>query len=506
MSRKAFGSNDIAIRTNGAGPLYQMAILRFLQCSFDSGPPWRPSACAASHGGCDGSFGRRPWQALDKGFSWRTLWRKDPSDRLLRGHHGEIHPARSAQHHHRHRLCRSSTTAAKPRSRRTWPSPSRPAVAACRSSPTVGTLHRRCSSAAVVLPPAGSARYDPGRRVHRGRAHRGALRGVRRASWWVTPTRGRPLRNRRKIAHSPGLRAATEIREAEELGARSSRCSPAIRSAGPGFVKSMLWARVPLDAHHADGRRAGDASSTAWFKAGVAAVGIGGISSGRHRRRRLRRAASRQDRGGPGVDSRDPGPSEIGHASLRASGPFIVSSPSRGPTLDSLHTVAGNGPLHFGQHGPLVDHGGVTRRLLHQDAVRGALPHWRSPGPCPSGGASTPDVNESPPPVRSVIGMDRRMGAVNHLPLCHRGPHPNRWRPLVLRHCVPMRLRLGKSRATALLGLLVCLQPLPRTAPWRTPSSCTGAPFVRPLPTRKPMKGDGLADLPARLSGSTLER
>jgi 2-dehydro-3-deoxyphosphogluconate aldolase / (4S)-4-hydroxy-2-oxoglutarate aldolase len=82
--------------------------------------------------------------------------------------------------------------------------------------------------------------------------------------------------NRRKIAYLPGCGSATEIAEAEELGVEIVKVFPGDSVGGPGFVKAILgpcpWTRIMPTG----GVQATRESLTAWFKAGVAAVGIGG--------------------------------------------------------------------------------------------------------------------------------------------------------------------------------------------------------------------------------------
>lgn len=81
--------------------------------------------------------------------------------------------------------------------------------------------------------------------------------------------------NRRKIPYMPGCGSATEISEAEELGAEIVKVFPGDSVGGPNFVKSILgpcpWTRIMPTG----GVEATKESITAWFKAGVAAVGIG---------------------------------------------------------------------------------------------------------------------------------------------------------------------------------------------------------------------------------------
>lgn len=84
------------------------------------------------------------------------------------------------------------------------------------------------------------------------------------------------LCNRRKIAYSPGCGSASEIAEAEELGVEIVKVFPGDSVGGPQFVKSILgpcpWTRIMPTG----GVDATQESVTAWFKAGVAVVGIGG--------------------------------------------------------------------------------------------------------------------------------------------------------------------------------------------------------------------------------------
>lgn len=81
--------------------------------------------------------------------------------------------------------------------------------------------------------------------------------------------------NRRKVAYCPGCGSATEISMAEELGAEIVKVFPGDSVGGPKFVKSILgptpWTRIMPTG----GVEANEASITSWFKAGVAAVGIG---------------------------------------------------------------------------------------------------------------------------------------------------------------------------------------------------------------------------------------
>jgi 2-dehydro-3-deoxyphosphogluconate aldolase / (4S)-4-hydroxy-2-oxoglutarate aldolase len=81
--------------------------------------------------------------------------------------------------------------------------------------------------------------------------------------------------NRRKIAYSPGCGSLTEIMQAEEWGVEIVKVFPGDTVGGPGFVKSirgpMPWTRIMPTG----GVEATQEGIDAWFKAGVAAVGIG---------------------------------------------------------------------------------------------------------------------------------------------------------------------------------------------------------------------------------------
>lgn len=83
------------------------------------------------------------------------------------------------------------------------------------------------------------------------------------------------LCNRRKIPYSPGCGSASEISEAEELGVEIVKVFPGDSVGGPAFVKSILgpcpWTRMMPTG----GVEATRESLSAWFKAGVSAVGIG---------------------------------------------------------------------------------------------------------------------------------------------------------------------------------------------------------------------------------------
>jgi 2-dehydro-3-deoxyphosphogluconate aldolase/(4S)-4-hydroxy-2-oxoglutarate aldolase len=81
--------------------------------------------------------------------------------------------------------------------------------------------------------------------------------------------------NRRKVSYSPGCGSASEISQAEEMGVEIVKIFPGDSVGGPKFVKSILgptpWTRIMPTG----GVDATCESIEAWFKAGVAAVGIG---------------------------------------------------------------------------------------------------------------------------------------------------------------------------------------------------------------------------------------
>jgi 2-dehydro-3-deoxyphosphogluconate aldolase / (4S)-4-hydroxy-2-oxoglutarate aldolase len=83
------------------------------------------------------------------------------------------------------------------------------------------------------------------------------------------------LCNRRKIAYCPGCGSASEISAAEELGAEIVKVFPGQEVGGPGFVKAVLgpcpWTSI-MPTGGVDPSRE---NLEAWFRAGVACVGIG---------------------------------------------------------------------------------------------------------------------------------------------------------------------------------------------------------------------------------------
>jgi 2-dehydro-3-deoxyphosphogluconate aldolase/(4S)-4-hydroxy-2-oxoglutarate aldolase len=83
------------------------------------------------------------------------------------------------------------------------------------------------------------------------------------------------LCNQRKIAYMPGCGSASEISEAEELGAEIVKVFPGAEVGGPGFVKAVLGPMPWTCIMPTGGVDATEESIRAWFKAGVTCVGIG---------------------------------------------------------------------------------------------------------------------------------------------------------------------------------------------------------------------------------------
>jgi len=83
------------------------------------------------------------------------------------------------------------------------------------------------------------------------------------------------LCNRRKVAYMPGCGSASEISYAEELGVEIVKIFPGDSVGGPEFVKAVLgpcpWTLIMPTG----GVDATEESIKAWFKAGVACVGMG---------------------------------------------------------------------------------------------------------------------------------------------------------------------------------------------------------------------------------------
>ncbi len=81
--------------------------------------------------------------------------------------------------------------------------------------------------------------------------------------------------NRRKVAYSPGCGSASEISQAEELGAEIVKIFPGDSVGGPEFVKALLgpcpWSSI-MPTGGVDATRE---SVSAWIKAGATCLGMG---------------------------------------------------------------------------------------------------------------------------------------------------------------------------------------------------------------------------------------
>jgi len=81
--------------------------------------------------------------------------------------------------------------------------------------------------------------------------------------------------NRRQIAYSPGCATTSEIGLAQELGAEIVKVFPGGNVGGPSFVKNikgpMPWSRIMVTG----GVEPTEENLSAWFRAGVTAVGMG---------------------------------------------------------------------------------------------------------------------------------------------------------------------------------------------------------------------------------------
>ncbi len=82
------------------------------------------------------------------------------------------------------------------------------------------------------------------------------------------------LCNRRRIPYLPGCGSATEISEAEELGAEIVKLFPAAAFDGPAFVRGLLGPS-PRTRVMPTNVEATQAATEAWIHAGVACLGVG---------------------------------------------------------------------------------------------------------------------------------------------------------------------------------------------------------------------------------------
>ncbi len=83
------------------------------------------------------------------------------------------------------------------------------------------------------------------------------------------------LCNRRRIAYLPGCGTATEISEAEELGAEIIKLFPAAAFDGAAFIRGILGPS-PLTRLMPTNVEATEDATRRWFAAGAACVGVGG--------------------------------------------------------------------------------------------------------------------------------------------------------------------------------------------------------------------------------------
>jgi 2-dehydro-3-deoxyphosphogluconate aldolase/(4S)-4-hydroxy-2-oxoglutarate aldolase len=83
------------------------------------------------------------------------------------------------------------------------------------------------------------------------------------------------LCNRRKVAYMPGCGSVNEIATAEEWGVELVKVFPGESVGGPDFVKALLGPRPWSRLMPTGGVTLEEANLRAWFKAGVACVGMG---------------------------------------------------------------------------------------------------------------------------------------------------------------------------------------------------------------------------------------
>jgi 2-dehydro-3-deoxyphosphogluconate aldolase/(4S)-4-hydroxy-2-oxoglutarate aldolase len=81
--------------------------------------------------------------------------------------------------------------------------------------------------------------------------------------------------NRRKIAYSPGCGSLSEVSAAEELGVEICKVFPGKEVGGPGFVEALRGPMPWTYIMPTGGVDPSEDSINAWFKAGVACVGMG---------------------------------------------------------------------------------------------------------------------------------------------------------------------------------------------------------------------------------------
>ncbi len=81
--------------------------------------------------------------------------------------------------------------------------------------------------------------------------------------------------HRRKVLWVPGCGTASEISQAEELGAEIIKLFPADAVGGPGFVKALLGPQPWTLILASGGVKPEEGSLRSWFEAGVACAGLG---------------------------------------------------------------------------------------------------------------------------------------------------------------------------------------------------------------------------------------
>jgi 2-dehydro-3-deoxyphosphogluconate aldolase/(4S)-4-hydroxy-2-oxoglutarate aldolase len=98
------------------------------------------------------------------------------------------------------------------------------------------------------------------------------------ASFVVSPVLNAELArlcNRHKIAHIPGCGSASEISQAEELGAEIVKVFPGTAVGGPGFVRAVLGPCPWTSIMPTGGVDATEESIRAWCEAGAVSLGMG---------------------------------------------------------------------------------------------------------------------------------------------------------------------------------------------------------------------------------------
>lgn len=98
------------------------------------------------------------------------------------------------------------------------------------------------------------------------------------ANFIVSPTLHEDIAvtcNLRKVLWIPGCGTATEISNAEKLGAEIIKIFPASQLGGPGFVKAVLGPRPWSSLMPSGGVEPTEENLDAWFRAGVHCVGMG---------------------------------------------------------------------------------------------------------------------------------------------------------------------------------------------------------------------------------------